>query len=227
MTHIGLIAFVAFGLIFFTLLKGDFKLSPLISKASNANKSLTYEQAKQDAIKKFGQPQGSINEELSKQLASINPSSENGKVLGESIGLTPVPADKLFTKSLLDQIDVATTTSNDLPTITEYNTNLLHIEAANNVLALYSALNSSDVTEMKNAGLQALTVVAQLKGMVVPTNVLEYHKYKILYYTTFSQLAETLAGNKNYDLEIITNEIFSITDKLSSLRKQILNSYNI
>lgn len=227
MTHVGLIAFVAFGLIFFTLLKGDFKLSPLISKAENENKALTYEDARNEVAKQLGEPHGSINEELSKQLASINPTEQNGKVLGESIGLTPVPAEKLFTKELLDQIDVATTQDNSLPALAKYNKDLSLVETLYDDLGIYSALNSSDVTEIKNAGLQSLTIVAQLKAMVVPSNVLEYHRYKILYYVTFSQLAETMAGSNTYDLESVINQVFSIQDKLSALRKQLLNLYNI
>jgi hypothetical protein len=90
------------------------------------------------------------------------------------------------------------------------------------------AMRSADDVELRNASKGAMDVVVKLKGVKVPTEFVDFHRYKILYYVTISKMANILSTNSD-DPELKNQSVlfFSLIDKLSRQQQEIYDKYQI
>lgn len=60
----------------------------------------------------------------------------------------------------------------------------------------------------------------------VPTELAEYHRYTILYYQTLAAIDNTFV-NQEGDLASYTKTLFSLTNKIESIKGWVNKTYNV
>ncbi len=226
--HLLLVAFALFSVLI--VAKSDISIKALFVKADDNVDMLTYEEVRDEILAERG---GTItpqtDAEAEAQFALLDRSLDNGQVLGESIGLDKIPgADEIFSTNDLNQIPVNSFSTNSSTDFKAYSDKILYIESSNDVLALLANINSSDKAVIKQAQDQA-TKIVQMMGMItVPEQFVEYHRYKSLYYTSLTNLADIWMNNKpESDLQTQSTMLFSVMTKVESLKTELQNQYQI
>lgn len=227
--HLLLVAVAIFGVLFFA--KSNLSLRALFVKADDKVEMLTYEDARAQVIAARGGEVGENPEaeaEAERQIALLDRSLDNGQVLGEAVGLEVPVADQIFSQDALNKIPVKVIT-NSLPDDAErYSNRIAYIETSNDVLSLLANINSEDSTTIKKSQIQATRIVQMLGSIYVPQDFVEYHRYKIMYYTSLINIADIWMKNRpETDLKIQSELMFSVMNRIESLKKNLQDQYHI
>lgn len=197
---------------------------------ADETKQLTYEEVRNKIYTENPLPtlEDSISAEDSAQLALLDRSLDQGEVLGDSIGIGTIPpADQIFNREQLDAIKINTQPTN-VDTIQKYKIDLLGVESQDEAIVLIGSLNSNDPAVLEKAKEQATTVMQKLFNVVVPDELADFHRYKLIYYQTLSGMVDGFASNsKDSNFENSSKIFFSVTNKIEQTKAEIQTKYNI
>lgn len=229
--HIGIIAFCAMVLIALTFIKGGFHFSLGSANPSFSN-ALTYEQAKQETFAVMGSAPNiqAGSSQAQNQIAMLDPNLQQGSVLGTSTGVSDLfpAAETVFTPDVLGQIKINLQKNSGPDSVQIYANQISALEADSDVLSMISDLNSDDAKILAAIPDKTKKMVEALAKISVPSDLAEYHRLKMVYYTTFGNLATNLSGQQGLsDTDSATTLFFSLTDRLERIRTEILNKYNL
>lgn len=222
------VAFIVIGgLIVF---KSGINITTMFANADDeAKPTLTYEQvAAEVAAEQSGQTStAEADREAEEQFALLDRSIDNGMVLGDSIGLGEIPnSDEIFLQSDLEKIKVntiATTTA----TVKAYEDEILYIESKSDLITILSNINSGDTDTLTLGKQQALELARAMGNVSVPNELVEFHRYKIMYAISLSNISEVwLKERPETDLQVQTQLMLSTMNKIESLRQAINQKYS-
>ena len=226
--HLLLVAVAVFGLLMFA--KSDLNVRTLFANADDEVEMLTYEDARNEVVTAYGGVASSpADEEAEKQLALLDRSLDNGQVLGEMVGLGSIPsADAIFSQDILNKISVKVI-HNALPEDPQnYADKLTYIESSNDVLTLLANINSGDPALIQSSQDQANRIVQMMGTIAVPPSFVEYHRYKTIYYTSLTNMADIwMKKRPETDLQPQSTLLFSVMGKVETLKAELETKYNI
>lgn len=228
--HLLLVAVAIFGVLMVT--KSDINFHALFANADDEVTMLTYEDARAEVIAARGGEMGSNPEaeaEAERQLALLDRSLDSGQVLGEAVGMDNIPAaDSIFSKDALNKIPVKTI-YNPLPEDPQqYANKISYIESSNDVLGLLANINSTDPSVIQKAQDQATRIVQMMGSIYVPQDLVEYHRYKTMYYTSLINMADIwMKKRPETDLQVQSTLLFSVMGKVETLKSELQSKYQI
>lgn len=221
----------AAGAVFLLLVvpRSNIKLSAMFSKADNSQQQmLTYEDVKIQVYADAGiidEQQYQTN--LENQFALLDRGQADGKVLGATIGLDDVPsADQLFSQDQLDLIPIKSTIPTTETSVQDYADRILRIESYYDTTELFANLNSSDKNLLDKTSQQVQGILDSMSQIPVPSELVAYHKYNVMYYQTISKLGQSFSSDDG-NLAKYSKDMFSLMDKLASLKTEIESKYQI
>ncbi|MDQ3018469.1 MAG: hypothetical protein M3Q64_01205 [bacterium] len=221
------IAVVVFAVLVFT--QTGISIKGMFAKAEIQPVVITYEQARTEVLNEQSVSSNNVSEDLNqRQLALLNRTDENGQVLGSAIGIGDIPtADQIFSREQLDLIVINTVATNP-KNILKYSEQIMAIESENNALALLGNLNSSDPVALSEASKQATVLVSNFKSLSVPSELADYHRYKMIYYQSLARIAQAFEKNElNDDFANTSKILFSIMDKIEQTKRLVSEKYQV
>lgn len=226
--HLSLIAGSVAVILLISWFKGGFSFE---KKQVSISKNYSYEQAQLDAAKQTLSSSGLSQKEQETQLALLDPNFLEGSVLGSSTGTlntifsdeaTPIPQE------ILNIMPVLTTTDNTKEGVLNYLQNFTETEYINDVASILVSLGSSSAEDYKEVPNKVDVLVKALLALEVPSDLANYHRLKLLYYAELRDLANVNLGlNKDLDLDIISQQIFSVSEALNLEKQKISSKYQI
>lgn len=228
--HLGIIAACAVILLALTVMKGGFRFSLKSSSASQPG--LTYEEAKKMAVAQMGgEPESTYDPDIAQQqLAMIDPSLADGQVLGASTGLEGMmpAAETVFTDSILNQIKIREMNESGVEAVKKYADQLTAAESQFDILTLLGFLAGQDAKSLETVPAKTKEIILALAAVEVPKELAEYHRLKMIYFTTMGNVALNLAGKTgDADLDNSTTLFFSLTERLQNIQAEIYNKYSV
>lgn len=225
--HLLLVAFALFSVLI--VAKSDISIKALFVKADDNVEMLTYEGVRDEILAERGgviTPQ--TDAEAEAQFALLDRSLDNGQVLGESIGIGTIPpAEQIFSR---DQLDLITLSIEETTkeSVEKYSERLLNVESQESATSLMANLNSSDPEILNKTRDQAMEIISNLKSLTVPSELVDFHRYKMIYYQSLSSMASSFAQNTlDTNFENTSKIFFSITSKLEESKSKIQDQYQV
>ena len=225
--HLLLVAFALFSVLM--VVKSDLSIKAIFVKADENVKMVTYDEVRAQIIaERGGEVTQESDAEAEAQLALLDRSLDEGKVLGESIGIGAIPnADNIFAREQLDTIAVTTELTSQV-SVKKYSEAILGVESKHDAITLMSNLNSSDPLVLSSTKEQATVIIQSLKGLTVPDELADFHRYKMMYYQTLSNMADAFATNTlDANFQNTSKILFSIMEKMEQVKSSIANKYNV
>lgn len=225
--HLLLVAVAIFAVL--TVAKSDISIKALFVNADEETKMLTYDEVRNKVAAEYGSMSATpADEEAERQLALLDRSLDQGQVLGEQIGIGSIPrAEQIFSRDQLDQI-VVQTKSTSKESVQKYTEEVLRVESKYGAVALVANLNSNDPAVLNQTKDQAKVIIQNLKGLTVPSELADYHRYKMIYYQTLSNMADAFATNDlNSDFQNTSKIMFGIMEKIEQTNSQIQTKYQV
>lgn len=224
--HLLIVAVGVFAILF--ALKSDINLHAIFAHADEDSKMLTFDDAMKQATAEYGGVQTEKDKQAEEQLALLDRSLDQGKVLGEAIGIGTIPnAENIFSPEQLATIPVITT-GTDTASLKKYEDDVMSVESKNNSAEILAQLNSTNVDTIRDAQSKVTQMIGDLKGVTVPSELVKYHRYKLIYYQTLSAVADAFATN-NFDnnFQNVSKILFSVMEKVEQERVNISNQFHI
>ncbi|HMR54983.1 MAG TPA: hypothetical protein PKD34_00105 [Candidatus Doudnabacteria bacterium] len=206
------------------------KLSAMFTQAQTQQPVITYDQMRGEVYAQMGiGNESEYIQELENQFALLDRGHADGAVLGESIGIGAIPtAEQVFSRELLDQIQINIINDNSQNSIERYSENVLKVESTNGAIVMLANLNNNDLQVLSETKLQAESLVGDLKAIEVPSELADLHKYKLIYYQTLSVIANGFVGNSNeVDFANHSKILFSVMDKIEKTKNEISSKYRV
>ena len=231
------IAACAFLLIGLAVFKNGLSL-PIFKRGPEATvkEKYTYEQARQQVLADSqAQDQATENlkrDEISRQLAMLDPSFNTGSVLGVSTGtleaLNLPKLEDFVTQEELQQIPVQEISETNIETITQYLEALSDADLQNNIVYIISNLGTDNQEALLSVPATAEELITRMYLIKVPKALVLYHKLTMLYYVELGELAANYAGVEgSQSAEITSMQIFSLMRSLQEIREDISKQYNV
>jgi hypothetical protein len=221
------VAFVVVGGLIFV--KSGLSVRALFVHADNEKPPVTYDSVRNQIVSESSQQADpAADAEAEKQLALLDRQLDSGQVLGESIGVGTIPnVEQVFSRSLLDQIQVKTTDTSK-QSISKYAEQVAGVETQDGAVILLGSLNSDDPTVLNQTKQSSDVVVQGLSTLIVPSELADYHRYKMLYYKSLATMADYFAKNDlNTDFQNNSKVLFSLTEKIEQIKTDIYNKYQV
>lgn len=206
------------------------KISALFAKGENSQGMVTYEEVRKQVYAENNiVDDEQYLKDLENQFALLDRGEVDGAVLGQAIGIGAVPdASQVFTRDMLDQIVLTTSSDNSAAAIQKYSEQLLQVEAENNAIMSLANLNSTDSQILEQSKVQASEVVSGLLGVTVPTSLLDFHRYKLIYYQNIIALADSfISGEQSDDFENQTAILLSVMERIEQIKSEVWTAYQI
>lgn len=225
--HLLLVAVAVFAILM--VVKSDVNLKTMFANADDEQVMLTYDDVQNQTAAEFGPVADTeLTSEEEEQYALLDRSLETGEVLGDATGIGTVPdAEQIFSRSQLDLINV-NTQNTTAESIKKYSESLLSVESQNESVTLMANLNSSDSATLNKTKDQAYYVIQNLSALTVPSELADYHRYKMIYYQTLASMADSFAQNNlNTNFENTSKIFFSVTNKIEQTKAWVQDKYNV
>ena len=232
--HMAVILTACAILVFITLFKSNFKFS--LNQSTSAHTTYTYAQAQADArneVENNSSSDYSDEQKISDQLSVLDPSTNAGQVLGastESNGGDQVfpDAEEILTPEVLDAIKLKLSDAAGEDAVRQYKRDLEGVESADGVDVIMADLTSTDPNTLLEGSKKVEPLVKDMLQVMVPKELAEYHKIKMIYYMELSELADGYAGVQGVaDPKDTGINIFSLSAKLQSIQSDIQNKYGV
>lgn len=229
--HLLLVAVAVFSVLMVS--KSNINLRAVFVKADDTPvKMLTYDDvhnqvaAEVQAAEPADDP--AANAVADQQLALLDRQLDSGEVLGDSIGIGTVPnAEQIFSREQLDLIPVNTQTTSQ-KTVELYSDQLLNIESQDDATTLMGNLNSSDPSVLNKTKDKANLIIGKLKGLTVPDELADYHRYKMIYYQSLASMADSFAQNTlDTNFQNTSKIFFSVVSKLEDTKNKMQDKYQV
>ena len=228
--HFGVILFCALALVSLAWMKSGFNFV-LRPGDQPAVPKYTYEQAQAEVLAENGNSLPAADNPDANQLAMLDPSLSSGAVLGASTGTEDSvipPAEQLITPEILNIIPVKEIATSSFDSVRQYKEDTDSIENDDNLAGIMVDLTSQDSTVMKNLGVKIDKLITDLLQVKVPTDLVRFHKVKLLYYSELKELADGYAGVEGaQNPQDVGMDIFSLNDYLSNMKSSLLTSYGL
>ncbi|MCL5775350.1 MAG: hypothetical protein M1333_04045 [Patescibacteria group bacterium] len=191
----------------------------------------TYEQAHAEALAEAGRSDQNYGNDSETQLAMLDPSLGEGQVAGASTGTLAdmgiQPAEEIWPQASLDQIPLKLIKNASTEQMQGYKEQLDQVETYYDSTGIFSSLDSEDRALLESTATRAYTLGSALLAMDVPEQFSEYHKYKIISYMQIKALLDGQLGKSGaMDDKEASLQIFSLLDKITRLKAEMLNKYN-
>lgn len=229
--HLGLIAISIVLLSVATFMRGGFTLGAFsFNKAESAEQGLTYEQAKEQAQKIVAEKYAGIGSNTEaqsqltqQQLAEVDPNYGEGAVLGTSVDSQGnIDVDNLLSSQTMQALQIFTYETQDRLQLNYYGTQVSEIENKNGALLLFSALSSREQSSLQRAASGYKTIAAELQAMQVPTQFEQYHRMKLVYYSSLATMAESMASEgPGEQAATAASLFFALNEKIANLGAQL------
>ncbi len=212
--------------------RANIKVFAMFSKAQETEKPLlTYEDVHTQVFAERGlgtdQESEKYLNDIETQFALLDRGEADGKVLGAAIGLDEIPnIDQLFSEEQLNLINVHSVIATNKDSIQTYADRLLKIESYYNTTELFANLNSTDKNLLDKTTSQTKLIVDSMNQIPVPSELVNYHRYNVLYYQTLGKLGQSFSSDEG-DLSQYSSALFSLMDRIASFKNEIKTKYNI
>lgn len=220
LSHLSVIGVFAFVLLSVLAMRGEINLNPFRASA-NKTEVLTYEEAKAQVAMEMGE--SNINfDAMSNQLAMVDPTAgDRGAVLGMTTSLNiSDPIEKVFPPELMNQLVLITTQDNSPESYRLYSEQIVLIESENGMVTTLLAINQDDPEQLLQARENTRKMVGMMKSVEVPTDLVEYHRLKMVYYVTLGEIAQSLSGDNQVDINQSAQNLMSIMDRLGAIKNE-------
>lgn len=240
-SHIKLIAVSIILLVAASFMRGGLKLSSFgAASAESAPKPITLEeaQAKAHAIVAAqatadGDDSAAAAQQTKEQLAELDPNLADelagGSVLGASTGVDPtVDADQVLNSDTVTSLPITSYVTSDSLDFNTYATQIHRVESKYGANVIIGALSGRDEASLQGAANNYKGIVAELRTMRVPSQFLEYHRMKLVYYAALAQMASSMTADGPDDSAASAASLFfSLNDKIKSMRTQLNSQYEV
>lgn len=237
--HFGLIALCLALLLTFSVVKGNLSWSSLVNVVHSIQAAapephvMTYDEAAQVAANQAPAASATddsqaLQQAQQQQLAQVDPSlGDSGQVLGASTDALP-SIDQMFTEQKLSAIQLSLI-QNATPTQRQqYATQVKFVESYYGTGTLLSALTTQDKDQLTQAEQGYANIITELGQIKVPTEFEQYHKLKMIYYSTLMAMANSMAGNDpNADMSTAGTIFFGLNDKLNTMAADLSSRYGV
>lgn len=230
--HLGIIALVAAVLILFSIIQNGFHFSRAGAESgAGKDSSLTYEQTgarlfAEDA----SQAQVPGTSDLGEQLTLIDPSLNQGAVLGATTDLSQAvgQVDQALTAEKLNQVPVKLLDSESPADLQKYAAQLELIKAYYNADSLLGNLNTTDSGVLEDTANTARKIISELLRLNVPKPLADFHKLTLVYYSALANIAKSFESDNFSDESGSAALIFfNLSDRLEKTKNQLYNQYGI
>ena len=223
--HLLLVAIAIFGILF--VAKSDINFKAIFAQADDEKAMLTFEGVKSEVEAQYGDISEGITAQDEQQLSLLDRSLDDGQVLGDDIGIGTIPnIAELYSAEQLSAIPVQSVLPSNATTVKDYADKMLGIESYYNTTALFSNLNSSDPELIKSTAKQTAGIIESMKQLAVPSELVEYHRYSVIYYQTLYSIGNAFTTGEG-DLASYTKTLFSLMNKLNTTKSNIDAKYKI
>ena len=224
--HLLIVAVALFSVLM--VAKSDLSVKALFANADDEVEMLTYEDVRSEVVAEYGGVSSEADAEAEKQLALLDRSLDNGQVLGDMVGIGTIPnIDKIFARDQLDMIPV-TTIATTQQSVQIYSERVIGVEAEHGAVALMANLNSSDQAVLTQTKDQVVVVISNLKGLSVPAELADFHRYKMIYYQTLASMADAFANNTlDANFQNTSKILFSVMEKIESTKTEMQTKYQV
>lgn len=234
MGHFGAILFCALFLVSLAWMKSGFHFV-LRPSVQTPVKMYTYDDAKAEVLAENGSSAsdfaGSSNSDQSNQIAMLDPSMSVGAVLGASTGTADSvipPASQYLTPELLNSITIKEIATSSFDSVRQYKEDVDSVENDDGLAGIMVDLTSQDKTVMKNLSAKINKLMTDLLLVSVPTDLVKFHKVKLLYYSSLKGMADGYAGVQGApDPQDMGIEVFSLEDYLNNMKSSLLTTYGL
>lgn len=234
-SHIKLIAVSIILLVTATFMRGGFTLGKFgFSKAESAPNKLTLAEAKAQAhqivAEKYGDDNSSsLAEKSQAQLAEIDPNFGQGSVLGASIGVDGnIDISSVLNSDAISSAKINVYQTENKLQLNGYGTQLHAIEEKFGAVILLGALTTRDQASLQQAQSGYKNIISALQEMQVPAQFEEYHRMKLVYYSSLVSMADSMASEgPSEQAATATTLFFSLNEKLETLRSQLESQYGV
>lgn len=224
-------ALLTVGTLLFVVLvipKTGIKLSAVFSRAAEPNNLITYEQARNDVYAQMdlggNDPYVDV---LENQFALLDRGDANGAVLGEAIGLGEIPSvEQLYSPEQLSLIPVQVNNESGAAAVQKYAERMLRIESYYNTVELFANLNGTDDRAITETEKKVTDMIEAMNQLDVPKELVDYHRYNIMYYQTLGKLGTALIAN-DPKLGQYSQAMFSLLDKIGEIKSEIKSTYGV
>jgi hypothetical protein len=220
LSHLAVIGTFAFVLISVLAMRGEISLNPFRAQA-NKSDTLTYEEAKAQVAMEMGESSTSFDA-MSTQLAMVDPNAgDRGTVLGMTTGLNiSDPIEKVFPPELMNQLVLTTTKDNSPESYRLYSEKIVFIESENRMILSLLTINQDDPEKLLEARENTRKMIGMMKSVEVPTDLVEYHRLKMVYYATLGEIAQSLSGDNQVDINQSAKNLMTIMDRLGAIKNE-------
>lgn len=233
-SQLALVFVCAFFLVGITFLKDGFSVKNLAKIKTEKTKTLTYEEVKQQIEKenkpKLDEALAKIGADSQEQLAILDPAAA-GQVLGANTNNSDdffVNPEEIFSQDVMEAIKISSVVSSTPENIKSYAGKIILIENSLNSLEILANLNSDDKEVLNKNSAKAKAVILALSKLSVPEELVEYHKYKMLFYLSISRLSEVMSGKRgSEEVDSTTQIFFGAMQKIESIQENIYQKYQI
>lgn len=164
-------------------------------------------------------------------LAQLDPSFGTGSVLGASTGVgadTSVNADDVLNSDVVTSLPITTITTNDPLDFNTYAIQVHAIESKYGANIIIGALSGRDEASLQSAANNYKGIVSEFRVMKVPTQFLEYHRMKLVYYSALAQMATSMSASGPDDTASSAASLFfSLNDRIKTLKNQLMTQYEV
>ncbi len=199
----------------------------MFASADSEKPMLTYESVRAEVLAKNSgsSSQGEVDAENARQLAMLD-LSDDGEVLGVNSDFPS--ADQIFTPDVMSKIQIKHSALTGNEAIQKYADQVLYIESNTDVLALLSNMNSEDHGVIEKSQASTKEMIGALAQVPVPTGLEDFHRYKMMYYTTLRNIGDIWLGKlAETELQTQSTILFSLTEKIESIKATVQKNNSI
>jgi hypothetical protein len=224
--HLLLVAVALFSVLM--VAKSDVSFKTLFANADDESVMLTYDDVRSEVVQEYGDlPSNELDAEAEAQIALLDRSLDEGKVLGEAVGVGEIPSvDQIYSAEQMDTIKIFKIVDSTPESVKVYSDRMLRIKSYYNTTEMFASLNSNDPDAMKLTSEKTDGITVSMEKIPVPQELVEYHKYNVFYYQTLAAIGTSLATGDG-DLSTYTKTLFSLTNKITEIENWISQNYGV
>lgn len=225
--HLLLVAFALFGILI--MAKTDINVKALFAKADDEQHMLTFEEVRAQALAVNSSTTDTTasDAEAEQQMALLDRSLDQGQVLGDDIGIGAIPsAEDLYSDDVLNTIPIQSVVPTSAKSVEEYSNRLAFIQNYYNTTEMFANLNGSSSELINKTIADTENVIASMDKIPVPSELVKYHRYKVLYYRTLASIGRAFNGGEE-DLGESSRTLFSLMNEMTNVENWVNKEYKI
>ncbi len=197
--------------------------------ADSQTHMLTYDEALAQAQNEIGAVNPNQDDGSAEQIALLDRSNIDGKVLGDAIGVGEIPdADQMLLPDIVNQLKINNSNNDSQAARQQYVSAVQKIENDAQITSLLADLNTDDKDTLRSSADGWNWTIKQISNVPVPPSLQKYNQDKLVYYSVIMNIAKIYAGDQSEDgLPLMTKAMISYSDKMDALQQQLNSQYNL